>query len=338
MYIVRWLCIRKCNLGDTGLCYLTRPLINLPFQVLILESCGLSDKACPMLSSVLRAHEASRDVMAWNAFLRASPEELRSAEAWSERSQIQSSGLLLVSVKGNLVTSNGLDRLLEAVRTNSWLLGLKMSSNQISRRGMLNFVDGLSEHCGLVALVFDNNPGFNECIRSRIVDKLNPGSSVSIPEACQALLQRWKFRHTGLSTPTGDFAGTGSATMASTPVTTGSTPDGKADAGSALPQSTGERVLVSFHNDVVVEEEEDMEEALTPHSTGNNDVIENPNNNRDKTEKVPLSLQESASPPKAEGPSSPKVIDSEDFTEAEKVAVQEALRAKILQYMHNRSM
>jgi len=277
--------------------------------------------------------------MAWNAFLRASPEELRSAEAWSERSQIQSSGLLLVSVKGNQVTSSGLGRLLEAVRTNSWLLGLKLSSNQISRRGMLHFLDGLSDHSGLVALVLDDNPGFNECIRHRIADKLNPGISLSIPDACQALLQRWKFRHTGLSTPSGDYAGgTGSATtMASTPVTTGSTPDrNEVDIDVDLvPPSSTEKI--KFDTDGVgylQEEERDQKEvASTQHNSG--DVADIPV----MKEKVSnISPSEAAAVAIVTDTSSPKaMVNSEDFTEEEKVAVQEALRAKILQYMHSRA-
>lgn len=311
LILVKWLCIRKCSLGDTGLCYLTKPLINLPFQVLILESCGLTDKACPMLSSVLRAHEASRDVMAWNAFLRASPEELRSAEAWSERSHIQSSGLMLVSIKGNLVTSSGICRLLEAVRTSCWLLGLKLSSNQISRRGILNFLDGLSEHCGLAALVLDNNPGFSECMRSRVADKLNRSSSVCIPDACHALLQRWKSRQTGLSTPSGDFVGTGSATMTSTPVTSRSTSEGKVYAF-IDPPTSGEVVF-------------DSDEALTPHSS---DAMNRKPINQEKVTATEVEIAAIITPQQNE---------SEEFTEAEKIAVQAALRAKILQYMHDRT-
>lgn len=270
-----------------------------------------------MLSSVLRAHEASRDVMAWNAFLRASPEELRSAEAWSERGQIQASGLMLLSVKGNQITSSGLSRLQEAVRTNCWLLGLKLSSNQVSRRGLLNFLDGLTEHCGLEALVLDGNPGFTESIRSRAVDKLNPASSTCLPEACHALLQRWKYRQkTGLSTPSG--AGTASAT-ASTPATaTTTTPEGHTELGLRPP----------------VELELDAAELgeFTPGSSNSRPDGHAPVDAHISNVSSSEGIQNS--PPPAKSVSG--VYDTEELTDAERAAVQEALRAKILQYMRER--
>jgi hypothetical protein len=52
--IVKWVCIRNCNLYDDGLRLLTPALSRIHLQVLIVEGCLLTDESCTYLASILR--------------------------------------------------------------------------------------------------------------------------------------------------------------------------------------------------------------------------------------------------------------------------------------------
>ena len=64
------------------------------------------------------------DPLAWNTFLRASPEQLQQHDMnIKDKCRIHISGLIALNLKGNFITSAGLALLSEAVCRNSWLLG-----------------------------------------------------------------------------------------------------------------------------------------------------------------------------------------------------------------------
>lgn len=169
---MKWLCFRNCPLGDQTFRRLVPSLVKLPLQVMMFESCHLTDNSCKYIASVVKANESRMEVELWNQTLRASSQELSGKYVWNDKNRIHSTGLIAVSLKGNSITDKGLDLLAPYLVDNHWLLGLKLSNNQIQERSIITFIANMSVSCGLQVVLFDGNVGYSRGVGQDIVGKL----------------------------------------------------------------------------------------------------------------------------------------------------------------------
>lgn len=152
---LRLLTIRHTNLKDDGLLVLTSSLAKCKFQIISLDRCGLSDVSCNYLASIIKAQEAMMDTQYWNSTLRIDSSLDEKEVAWPSYS-----GLQVISLVGNRITSTGIIRLAKHLRSNQWLLGLNFASNYIDSEGIVHLAKALENNTTLHTIVLADNPGY----------------------------------------------------------------------------------------------------------------------------------------------------------------------------------
>jgi hypothetical protein len=166
------LTMTNCPIGSTGMRLLT-PAINKLHSMtqLTVRGCGLTDESANFLVSILRASQANMDQLYWNSTLRMSDplsssmdsSALAGAVINDETNHVFSSGLLVLDVAENELTSAAVDIMGRQLKNNNWLLVLDLSENSIGVNGFGSLVTALrsGEGPALSTVLMKGNPGFN---------------------------------------------------------------------------------------------------------------------------------------------------------------------------------
>lgn len=162
--------VMNCPIGSHGLRILT-PAINKLHTItqVTVKGCGISDDGVNFFTSILRASVAHMDQLYWNSTLRMSDpidgsldSSTSGAVMNEETSHVFSSGLVVLDVSDNELTSGALQTLSRQLKNNHWLLALDLSGNKIDEAGLVSLANTLSagENSALGTVLVRGNPGF----------------------------------------------------------------------------------------------------------------------------------------------------------------------------------
>ena len=64
---LRWICFKNSNIGDAGLRELTRYVSKIKVQALIFECCGLTDKSCEYIASIMKVKKKIKHTVCYDS-------------------------------------------------------------------------------------------------------------------------------------------------------------------------------------------------------------------------------------------------------------------------------
>eukprot|EP01038_Epipyxis_sp_PR26KG_P015851 gene15851-21478_t len=201
---VVWISLKNCWVGDKGLKSICPYLVNLKsLRVLILESCGLTDKSLTVLARYFKEEY----VVFQNVF---DDNHLRwnnntPYQSWNENKQADlytNHGIVALSLKGNNISGDNIEMFCNALHNNSSLLGLDLSNNFLDKINMNKLFNSLSSNFSLLTLLVSAIPNNNSYLqlwnhltknRNEKQDELFSGQERldALPHIVRNLLMKW---------------------------------------------------------------------------------------------------------------------------------------------------
>eukprot|EP00520_Triparma_pacifica_P018136 CAMPEP_0118656548 /NCGR_PEP_ID=MMETSP0785-20121206/13546_1 /TAXON_ID=91992 /ORGANISM="Bolidomonas pacifica, Strain CCMP 1866" /LENGTH=584 /DNA_ID=CAMNT_0006549411 /DNA_START=152 /DNA_END=1903 /DNA_ORIENTATION=- len=172
--------LRCRTIGDKGLAELGPALCGCNAMSVRVVDCGVSDLGGVYLSSIIRAHGARRDERIWSAGLRGEAVKAHSKECPKD---IPADGALVVDFSCNRLGDNSAHIISEALKNDTWLLGLNLGGNEISSKGAEDLLKGISTNKTVRALVLASNSGIDTSIESDIASVITEVASTPPPPA-----------------------------------------------------------------------------------------------------------------------------------------------------------